>query len=274
MQCIRCGIDIGDRLGACEACQALGKKIREEAATELVGASQPGTKAPNVHQFPMAESVLRFASSAREVYQLCPPVFIALALILFVGIVAYTDIGWRPEVLYRTSRRAGITFPNEPRQVTIAIPPWKVEDSQFTALAQYELEGLLLFNIPYRKSSDSTHLSPLDLVVSWGPLSDSAVLRRIKFSHGNRVVYVRMSDDLAFDPGPFLSHIHAIPASKEIERVLLDLNADRGVYLKGKLVRVERDGWLPWESSLSRNDSNCEIMWVEEARQLPITRTP
>lgn len=266
MQCLRCGTNIGNQLGLCDVCREDAQATRETAEDILdLRLLEQGT--PVEEESRGITKLLRVFTAAKEIYALSPKLFIALSLVILIATSAYIDVGWRPLRTYRSSRQAGIAFPAEPNQKAISPVQWTAKENQITALAEYELEGLLLFNIAYRKAFDEFQLSPLDLVVSWGPLSDSSVLQKVKFGHGHRVVYLEAQSP-SFNPGLFLSHIHAIPASEKIEHALAALNEDQGVYLKGKLVRVERNGWLPWESSLSRTDSGCEIMWVEEARRI------
>ncbi len=113
-------------------------------------------------------------------------------------------------------------------------------------------------------------LSPLDLVLTWGKLSDTQELKKFYYSHGYRFVYLRPNAHNAMpDAGSHLSHIHAIPATDAMREFLESLGQEDIVALTGHLVSVEGPGMNPWTSSLSRHDNGdgaCEIFWIDNAQ--------
>src|SRR5690606_9037265 len=112
-------------------------------------------------------------------------------------------------------------------------------------------------------------VSPLDLAVGWGPMSDSSVLERINISQGNRFYYWSTRDF----PIPRReiernsTNMHMIPATPDLEAKLRKVRQGQVVSVKGKLVEVKApDGWH-WKSSLTRDDTGdgaCEVVYVED----------
>jgi hypothetical protein len=195
-----------------------------------------------------------------------PLFYLALAVIA-VTATAY-EIGWRPMLTPNFSLPPGVVAPFAPSQnESISGKTWTYQDSKFVSLAAFDIRGRVLMNIPYWVRSDQFRLSPLDLVIGWGPMSDTGVLQQLKFGHGYRVVTFNSKSDYLPVPleeiGWSLSHIHAIPANEKIESELRALSTDDIVHLRGSLVSVEMPGYSPWVSSMSRNDNDCEIMWID-----------
>jgi hypothetical protein len=151
--------------------------------------------------------------------------------------------------------------------------PWTHKDYLIKPLAQYQLQARVLGRETYRFDA-TADLSPLDLALGWGPLSDSAVLEQIEFSQSSRWLSWRFE----MPPVPpaeiarNVANVHVIPANPRIERLLDKVRPGQIAELSGYLVEVRRDGvGSPWASSLSRDDTGkgaCEIMWVEHLRLL------
>jgi hypothetical protein len=113
-------------------------------------------------------------------------------------------------------------------------------------------------------------LSPVDLALGWGPMSDQAVLDRIDISQGGRFYYWHVKEIFPVPRREIEVHsanMHMIPATEEIERRLVHLRPGQVVALTGYLVDVRGpDGWR-WHSSLTREDTGagaCELVWVDK----------
>jgi hypothetical protein len=139
---------------------------------------------------------------------------------------------------------------------------------QITPLESFSLEARVLGRERYRFDR-AADLSPVDLALGWGPMSDQAVLERIDISQSGRFYFWHV------DQFPIPRHeietnsanMHMIPATREVERQLLNLRPGQLVTLNGYLVEVHAaDGWR-WRSSLTREDTGagaCELVWVEK----------
>lgn len=139
---------------------------------------------------------------------------------------------------------------------------------QITPLESFSLEARVLGRERYRFDR-AADLSPVDLALGWGPMSDQAVLERIDISQSGRFYFWRV-DRLPIPRREIetnSANMHMIPATGDVERQLLNLRPGQLVTLQGYLVEVHAtDGWQ-WRSSLTREDTGagaCELVWVEK----------
>lgn len=188
-----------------------------------------------------------------------------VALILATGGVH----AWMTRPLHPPS---GVLAPEEPIQGPPASPEtWSYRDHQLFSLATFELHGRVLAKERYRFDR-AAELSPVDLAMGWGPMSDSSVLDRLKIRQSDRWYYWSTSS-FPIPEGEITSHsanMHMIPANPLVKRLLLKIRVGQVIRLRGQLIRAEgRDQWK-WTSSLSRQDSGdgaCEVIWVEAVEE-------
>jgi hypothetical protein len=192
--------------------------------------------------------------------RLVPALFVAL-----VAAGAWHHLATRP-----VGHGAGEIAPEQPVQIERAgLPTFSVGAYRITPAAEFSLEARVLSTEKYYTGREA-ELSPIDLALGWGPMSDSAVLDRLRISQGNRFYFYRWSGAPPIPPAAIVEHsanMHMIPASAAIRKRLESARVGEVIALRGYLVRVETaDGWH-WNSSLSRSDSGngaCELVWVSE----------
>jgi hypothetical protein len=191
-----------------------------------------------------------------------------LCVAAFLLIMALVLIkGWplKGEVNYGQ----GVLAPDEPIQVNINNASMFMHNDYFiTPLADFEVQARVLSRRNYSWGRESD-LSPVDLALGWGAMSDEAVYSQINIRQSNRFYYWRVQQF----PIPRReietnsANMHMIPANRSIERVMKNVRKGDLVSFKGKLVKAEApDGWN-WVSSLTRTDTGrgaCELVFVEE----------
>ena len=133
-------------------------------------------------------------------------------------------------------------------------------------LARFDIEARVLGVERYRFDRGAD-LSPVDLALGWGRMSDTAVLARISITQGGRAYFWRTPEF----PIPrreietSSANMHMIPADAAVARRLDDVRPGQIVRISGYLVEARGpDGWR-WRSSLSREDTgdgSCELVWV------------
>ena len=168
------------------------------------------------------------------------------------------------------SQPPGVLAPEDPVQTPAeTATPWTFRHHTLTPLAQFSIRARVLGTERYRFDR-AAQLSPVDLALGWGPMSDSRVLDAISIRQADRW-YFWQSRILPIPPGEIAGHsanMHMIPASEGVAHRLTGARVGQLVRLEGELVRVDgRDGWH-WVSSLSRTDTgdgSCEVVWVERA---------
>ncbi len=197
-----------------------------------------------------------------------------LKRLLFTVIVAYgayTTYTARP-----IKHDPGILVNETPNQREIAAAtPFAYKGYQVTPLAEFSLEARILGTERYTLGRESD-LSPVDLALGWGPMSDSAVTSRLSIRQSGRF-YHWSASRLPIPKQAIVSHsanMHMVPADTQIEKTLKSLREGEIVHLAGYLIRADAaDGWH-WVSSLTRDDSGngaCELVWVREINRRTAT---
>ena len=163
----------------------------------------------------------------------------------------------------------GITSPDQPKQTNLtANKEWTVKEFTIQALSEYNIKARVLSRNNFSLGIES-ELSPFDLALGWGPMSDQSVIDNIDISQRNR--WYRWQSDHLPIPGRDVSlnsaNVHIIPKDKKIEEKFDKVYKGSLVEMKGYLVKITKaDGWR-WISSLKRDDTaggSCELFWVEE----------
>lgn len=163
---------------------------------------------------------------------------------------------------------AGITAPEHPTQTNINLPEeWTINEFNFKALAEYQIRARVLSRNDFSLGKES-EISPLDLALGWGPLSDQSVIDKIEFSQSSRW-YHWQADVLPISRSEISlnsANIHIIPKDEKIEKDFDNVYKGSLIEMQGYLVEVTTtDGWR-WKSSLRRDDTgggSCELFWVE-----------
>jgi len=116
-----------------------------------------------------------------------------------------------------------------------------------------------------------SQLSPLDLALGWGFMSDARVDRFIEWRQSSRWYFYTFSASSPYrseDIRSESSNVHVVPGSSNLRRALLAVEAGDTVELTGALIYARRahEATVEWLSSLSRTDTGggaCELMLVE-----------
>lgn len=141
---------------------------------------------------------------------------------------------------------------------------------RITPLADFSIKAKVLSREDYRYDREAD-LSPMDLALGWGPMSDEQVLGNISISQSGR--WYRWSTPKYPIPRRDIethsANMHMIPADDHVADVLDGIREGQIVQMEGYLVRVDgKDGWQ-WISSLTRDDTGaraCEVVYVKRVR--------
>jgi len=189
----------------------------------------------------------------------------ALYLLLIVAIV----FGWRDWSRREIVHPPGILVPDEPRQSAVVdARAFEWAGFRLSPRAQFDIRARVLSREDYRWD-DGSDLSPMDLALGWGAMSDQSVLERIEISQGARWYYTRYDY-----PAPLADryiirqsgNMHLVPANPAILTRLREIRRGDVVWLRGFLVDADHDSGFRWRTSLSREDSGdgaCELFYVE-----------
>ena len=144
---------------------------------------------------------------------------------------------------------------------------WKVGDFVFTPLADFEIDARVLLRERYWFDAGAV-VSPLDLTLGWGPISDTTNIEKIKLSIGHRYYSYRIKDSSlpVTTVARNSANMHLIPANESVRKDLLAVRQNEFISIKGKLVQIDSASGFTWRSSLTRNDTGmgaCEVIWVD-----------
>lgn len=146
-------------------------------------------------------------------------------------------------------------------------PKILLEGYTISSLATFELKAKVLSRKNYSFGRESD-LSPTDLALGWGRMSDESVLESISISQSGRW-YRWRSNTLPIPKQEIQissANMHMIPKNELVREQLSQIKKGDVVTLSGNLVRVDApDGWS-WTSSLTRSDTGdgaCEVVLVD-----------
>jgi hypothetical protein len=160
----------------------------------------------------------------------------------------------------------GIVSPHNPVQSTTKSNPFTLSGLTITPLADFEIEARVLSKENY-KHDEGSKISPVDLALGWGKMSDEAILKDIEITQYGRFYYWMVSK-YPIPREEIINHssnVHIIPATDEIKFALNHIRIGHIVNMKGMLVSVSGENGFRWSSSLTRNDSGngaCELFYV------------
>jgi len=192
---------------------------------------------------------------------------------LFLALALWAGWSWwgsRP-----VARAAGVIAPGDPVQVDFDAPqpPIALEDATLHPLARFSLTARVLSREDYRFDAEAA-LSPTDLALGWGRMSDSDVLQHIDISQSGRFYYWHVQEF----PIPrreietSSANMHMIPADADVKNQLEQVRAGQVIHLEGFLVDATRPGGWHWKTSMTRDDTGagaCELIYVERVDVVP-----
>lgn len=167
-------------------------------------------------------------------------------------------------------QKPGILAPDKPLQSNIKNPQsWIRDNYQFHPITNFEITAKVL-SIRFYRSDQMSEFCPVDLALGWGKMSDQSIIDMFDIKQQHRW-YVWRADKMPIPQKEIevsSSNIHIIPANDNIVDIIDDIYRGNIVFIKGKLVNVNKIGEkFVWKSSLLRDDKGsgaCEIFWVDE----------
>lgn len=163
---------------------------------------------------------------------------------------------------------SGVFAPDPPKQESlVSAESFLFEGYTITPLASFDIKAKVLSRKNYRRGR-AADLSPTDLALGWGRMSDERVLDSVKISQSGRWYRWRV-DTFPIPQRELETHsanMHLIPANKSVLSAIKQTRKGDIVEFSGSLVKVHADDGWHWNSSLTRADTGghaCEVVWVE-----------
>ena len=189
-----------------------------------------------------------------------------VALVLVSGWGAYDGYSHRER-----HHPPGQIAPDEPRQRNFANgTPFRRGDFILTPRAEFSAEARVLAKENYY-IDPGAKLIPVDFAMGWGPMSDTALIERLRISQSGRFYFWGYSGQ---SPAPHeeiirsSANMHLIPADSAVKKALSATRVGDVVAIEGDLVDAKSDGGWFLKTSLTRDDSGagaCEIVYVRRA---------
>lgn len=186
-------------------------------------------------------------------------------------LIAVALVGWwLSSPTYSTHVHApGVLVPEEPEQHNLDhADAFQDKEFSITPLADYHLTARVLSRHDY--SSDPTSsISPTDLAMGWGRMSDTSVLDKLDISQSGRWYYYHWS--AAGPPIPqdeiirSSSNMHMLPADETVRQELKRVHPGDVVHLEGQLIEAHGPGGGVWRSSMTNDrtgDGACKVVYV------------
>ena len=199
-------------------------------------------------------------------YYILPGMKRTLYLIVAVAAV----LAWRDWQQREILHPPGVLVPEYPRQQqNPSLPPLEIAGYRLTPRAGLDIRARVLSREDYRWGKEA-QLSPVDLALGWGVMSDQSVLDRIEISQSGRWYFTRFELPAPIPDRDIIRHsgnMHMIPADAYVERQLKRIRRGDIVWAKGVLVDVDHPSGFRWRTSLSREDTgggSCEIFYLEQ----------
>lgn len=191
-------------------------------------------------------------------------------LLIVAAVLAYREWGQRP-----VEHPPGVLVSVAPAQKALRKPDtFRYDEFTMTRRAVFDIQARVLSRETYFWGTES-ELSPIDLALGWGRMSDQTIVDQISVRQGGRWYYTRYALPPPIPEDEIMrtsANMHMIPADASVERALKRLRRGDLIRIQGYLVDVDHDsGWL-WRTSLSRDDTGqgaCEIVYVEDVQRLP-----
>lgn len=190
--------------------------------------------------------------------------------VLITALVLLAILAWRDWTQREISHPPGVLVAEAPQQVLLEeAVPVALGDYRLTPRARFEIRARVLSREGYSWGTEAD-LSPLDLALGWGVMSDQSVLDRIQVTQSSRWYFTRYELPPPVAEAAMIRHsgnMHMVPSSSYVKKALKKIRKGDVVRLEGLLVDVDHDSGFHWRTSLSREDSGagaCEILYVEE----------
>ena len=195
---------------------------------------------------------------------------INLKKILFVVLVLLAGMAYRDWSLREIEYPPGVLVSELPKQVNVrGLASVTMDGYELTPRAEFEIRARVLARKDYNWGTEAD-LSPVDLALGWGVMSDQAVLDRIEISQGSRWYYTRYELPAPISDKEIIQNsgnMHMVPAQNRIRKKLQDVRVGDIVRLRGRLVDIDHPSGWHWRTSLSRDDTgsgSCEIVYLED----------
>lgn len=196
---------------------------------------------------------------------------------VFIATLVLTPVAWFFKGSLPDRAEIDPALLQDPVQVQISRPDFTFEYKGQQCLVRpvttYELWGLVVSHNNIESIADlyhdSTSVDTKDLCVIWGRNLESDDYHRVNFRSGSFTCYYRYPSGVRFSKRAG-SNNHLITDSPSMRELIDEVHVGDQIRLSGMLVNYQMGDWRDFwrSSSLVRNDSGCEVIFVEQLEVL------
>ncbi|HQN64662.1 MAG TPA: hypothetical protein PLR90_03675 [Methylophilus sp.] len=162
---------------------------------------------------------------------------------------------------------AGVLAPEEPVQLDTEAEPFDFKDYIITPLNEFEITARVLSISNYHADKGAA-ISPTDLALGWGRMSDETILDQIDIRQSGRFYYwhVKSFPIPRKEIETHSANMHLVPENSLIAEQLKDVRVGQLVSIKGYLIKATGQNGFVWKSSQTRHDTGsgaCELIFVK-----------
>ncbi len=191
-----------------------------------------------------------------------------LRRLIFIGLLLYG-------AYYYSSHREirhnpGVLASEAPIQNATDAEPFAFKHYTLTPLNDFEITARVLSVSKYLADKEAD-ISPIDLALGWGPMSDQTIIDQIDISQSGRFYYWRVKTF----PIPRKeietnsANMHMVPENDHIAEQLKQARVGQIISIKGYLIKASGQNGYVWNSSQTRTDTGrgaCELVFVRSVR--------
>lgn len=191
-----------------------------------------------------------------------------LRRLIFIGLLIF---GAYYHFTHREVRHAaGVLVTEAPIQNATDADPFAFKDYTLTPLNAFEITARVLSISSYHTDKEAD-ISPMDLALGWGPMSDQSIIDQIDISQSGRFYFWRVKTF----PIPRKeietnsANMHMVPENDLVEDLLKQARVGQVISIKGYLIQANGQNGYVWKSSQTRNDTGkgaCELIFVRSVR--------
>lgn len=192
------------------------------------------------------------------------PKTVLTAVLIILAVMIWRDWSMR-EVVHPP----GVLVAEIPSQELVGGEPLTtIDDYHILPRAKFEIRARVLSREDYRWGTEAD-LSPMDLALGWGAMSDQTNLDQITVQQRSRWYFTHYEHPAPLSDQQIIQNsgnMHMIPSRPWLEKELRKIRTGDIVQLNGYLVDIETNSGWNWRTSLSRKDSGngaCEIVYLE-----------
>ena len=163
---------------------------------------------------------------------------------------------------------SGVIADSRPDIVSIDFPN-PIETENFVITPKFEISGNVRVIAKNRYwFEDMSHISPVDLLLSWDRMSDEDLLKRMLVTINDRSYHVQMTKP-PYQRGNIHEHLmmtHTIPATEKIQEKISSLRRGQLISFSGYIVDIENRLGNQWVSPVRDNlpsNRSSHWLWIE-----------